>query len=83
MSWIKTIDYNNEANTVLKRVYNRVKGANNKVDNVLTIHSLRPHSLVGHMTLYKSVLHNSNNTLPKLYLEALGVYVRYFGAFTQ
>jgi hypothetical protein len=50
MSWIKTIDYN-EANTVLKRVYNRVKGANNKVDNVLTIHSLRPHSLVGHMTL--------------------------------
>jgi uncharacterized peroxidase-related enzyme len=76
MSWIKTIDYN-EADTVLKRVYDRVKGPDNKVDNVLTIHSLRPHSLVGHMTLYKSVLHNSNNTLPKWYLEALGVYVSY------
>ena len=76
MSWIKTINYK-DANSVLKRVYDRVKGPNNKVDNVLTIHSLRPHSLVGHMTLYKSVLHNSNNTLPKWYLEALGVYVSY------
>ena len=76
MSWIKTINYQ-DANSVLKRVYDRVKGPNNKVDNVLTIHSLRPHSLVGHMTLYKSVLHNSNNTLPKWYLEALGVYVSY------
>ena len=76
MSWIKTINYQ-DANSVLKKVYNRVKGPNNKVDNVLTIHSLRPHSLVGHMTLYKSVLHNSNNTLPKWYLEALGVYVSY------
>ena len=29
------------------------------------------------MTLYKSVLHNSNNTLPKWYLEAIGVYVSF------
>ena len=29
------------------------------------------------MTLYKNVLHNSNNTLPKWYLEAIGVYVSY------
>ena len=29
------------------------------------------------MTLYKSVLHNSNNSLPKWYLEAIGVYVSY------
>jgi uncharacterized peroxidase-related enzyme len=27
------------------------------------------------MGLYKNVLHNSNNTLPKWYLETLGVYV--------
>lgn len=74
MSWIKTIDYA-EAEGPLKRMYNRVKGPDNNVDNVLSIHSLRPHTLTGHMTLYKSVLHNSNNTLPKWYLEALGVYV--------
>ncbi len=76
MSWIKTIDYS-EADSALKRMYDRVKGPNNNVDNVLKIHSLRPHTLTGHMTLYKSVLHNSNNTLPKWYLEAIGVYVSY------
>ena len=76
MSWIKTIDYS-EADGPLKRMYNRVKGPNNNIDNVLLIHSLRPHTLMGHMTLYKSVLHNSNNTLPKWYLEAIGVYVSF------
>ncbi|SHG35243.1 carboxymuconolactone decarboxylase family protein [Flagellimonas flava] len=74
MSWIKIIGYE-EANKELKRIYDRVKGPNNNVDNVLLIHSLRPHTLVGHMALYKNVLHNSNNTLPKWYLEALGTYV--------
>lgn len=76
MSWIKTIDYS-EADSALKRMYDRVKGPSDNVDNVLLIHSLRPHTLTGHMTLYKSVLHNSNNTLPKWYLEAIGVYVSY------
>jgi uncharacterized peroxidase-related enzyme len=76
MSWIKTISYE-DADPSLKKIYNRVKGPNNTIDNVLSIHSLRPHSLVGHMTLYKSVLHNSNNTLPKWYLESIGVYVSF------
>ena len=76
MSWIKTISYEN-ADPSLKKIYNRVKGSNNTIDNVLSVHSLRPHSLVGHMTLYKSVLHNSNNTLPKWYLESIGVYVSF------
>ncbi len=74
MSWIKEISYEN-ATGRLRRIYERIKGPNDNVDNVLSVHSLRPHSLVGHMTLYKNVLHNSNNTLPKWYLEALGVYV--------
>jgi uncharacterized peroxidase-related enzyme len=76
MSWIKVISYEN-AESRLKKIYDRIKGPNNNVDNILLIHSLRPHSLVGHMTLYKNVLHNSNNTLPKWYLEAIGVYVSY------
>jgi len=76
MSWIKVIDYQN-AGAKLRKIYDKVKGPDNNVDNVLMIHSLRPHTLVGHMTLYKNVLHNSNNTLPKWYLEALGVYVSY------
>ena len=76
MSWIKTISFEN-ADRKLKSIYNKVKGPDNNIDNVLLIHSLRPHSLVGHMSLYKNVLHNSNNSLPKWYLEAIGVYVSY------
>lgn len=79
MSWIKTIAYD-KAGSKLKSIYNRVKGPNNNIDNVLLIHSLRPHTLVGHMTLYKSVLHHSGNTLPKWFLEALGIYVSYLNS---
>ncbi len=76
MSWIKTISYT-EADSNLKRVYNRVKGPNNNIDNILKIHSLRPHSLTGHMALYKNTIHNVNNTLAKWYLESIGVYVSF------
>lgn len=44
-------------------------------DNIIKIHSLRPHTLRGHLALYKNVLHHSSNTLPRWYLEAIGVYV--------
>ena len=74
MSWIKEISYE-EAQGQLKKIYDRIKGPNNNIDNVLSIHSLRPHTLTGHMGLYKNVLHNANNTLPKWYLETLGVFV--------
>jgi len=76
MSWITVIPYK-DADAQLKKIYDRVKGPNDNVDNVLSIHSLRPHSLLGHMALYKNVLHNANNELPKWYLEAIGVYVSY------
>jgi len=76
MSWIETIDYD-QADAALKKIYDRVKGPDNNVDNVLLVHSLRPHTLIGHMTLYKNVLHHANNILPKWYLEAIGVYVSY------
>lgn len=79
MSWIKEISYE-QATGPLKKLYDRVKGPNNNIDNVLSVHSLRPHSLLGHMTLYKNVLHNSNNTLAKWYLETVGVYVSYLNA---
>mgnify|MGYP000347886229 FL=1 len=74
MSWIKVISFN-EATGKLKRLYEKVTGPNNNVDNIMMIHGLRPHTMTGHMSLYKNVLHNSNNTLPKWYLETIGVYV--------
>ncbi|MEQ6124799.1 peroxidase-related enzyme [Pseudotenacibaculum sp. MALMAid0570] len=74
MSWIKLISYK-ESTGKLRRLYDKVTGPNHNVDNIMMVHGLRPHTMVGHMSLYKNVLHNSNNTLPKWYLEVLGVYV--------
>ncbi len=74
MSYIKTIPYT-EAEGKLKKLYDKVKGPDDNVDNVLMVHSLRPHTLNGHMVLYKSVLHHKDNTFDKWYLEALGTYV--------
>ncbi|MEQ8424474.1 MAG: peroxidase-related enzyme [Cyclobacteriaceae bacterium] len=76
MSWIKEISYR-DADPVLKKLYDRIKGPGDNIDNILSVHSLRPHTLTGHMGLYKNVLHNSSNKLPKWYLETLGVFVSY------
>lgn len=74
MSWIRLISFE-EADGRLKRLYKKITGPNNNVDNIMLVHGLRPHTMTGHMALYKNVLHNSNNTLPKRYLETLGVFV--------
>jgi len=74
MTWITTISYEN-ATGWLKSLYNRIKGPDDNVDNIMLAHSLRPHSMEGHLALYKNVLHHTANTLPKWYLECLGVYV--------
>jgi uncharacterized peroxidase-related enzyme len=74
MSWIDTVPYE-EAEGKLKRLYERVKGPDDNVDNIMMAHSLRPHTMEGHMVLYKNVLHHSANEVPKWFLECLGVYV--------
>lgn len=74
MAWIKTISFE-QASGKLKQIYKRVAGPNGKIDNILSSHSLRPHTLEGHMRLYKNVLHHNANQLPKSQLEALGVFV--------
>ena len=74
MTWISTIAYD-DAEGALKKLYDRIKGPDNNVDNIMLAHSLRPHSMEGHMALYKYVLHHPRNTLPKAYLETIGVLV--------
>jgi len=74
MTWISTISYD-DAEGALKKLYDRIKGPGNNVDNIMMAHSLRPHSMEGHMSLYKYVLHHPRNTLPKSYLETIGVWV--------
>ena len=74
MTWIATISYE-DAMGALKKLYDRIKGPDDNVDNIMLAHSLRPHSMEGHMALYKYVLHHPRNVLPKSYLETIGVYV--------
>lgn len=74
MTWISVTEPA-QATGRLAELYSRVAGSDGRVDNILAAHSLRPHTLQGHMALYKSVLHHSGNTLPAWYLECLGVYV--------
>lgn len=74
MAWIKTIAYG-DATGKLKKLYDRVKGPDNNVDNIMMAHSLRPHTMQAHMNIYKYVLHHNANTLPKAFLEAIGLYV--------
>jgi uncharacterized peroxidase-related enzyme len=73
MAWIKTIPYE-EAEGKLLNLYDRVKGPDNNVDNIMLAHSLRPHTMEGHMSLYKYSLHHPSNTVPKWFLETVGVY---------
>ncbi len=74
MAWVKTKSYQ-ESTGKLRTLYDRVKGPNNNVDNIMMMHSLRPHTMEGHMVLYKNVLHHSANKIPKWFLEVVGVWV--------
>lgn len=72
--WISHVPYAQSSGR-LRTLYDRIKGPGDNVDNIMMAHSLRPHSMEGHMTLYKYVLHHPGNETPKWFLEALGVFV--------
>lgn len=74
MTWITTTPYK-DATGKLKKLYDRVKGPNDNVDNIMMAHSLRPHTMEAHMAVYKRVLHHTGNEIPKAFLECIGVYV--------
>lgn len=74
VTWIRTIPFG-EATGRLRKLYERIRGPDGQLDNIMMAHSLRPHSMEGHMALYKNVLHHSANQVPYWFLEALGVYV--------
>jgi len=63
-----------DATGLLKEAYEEAKTPSGTVDNVMRIHSQRPHTMLGHLALYRSVLHNSENILPLWFLETVGVY---------
>jgi uncharacterized peroxidase-related enzyme len=73
IAWISTIEPQ-DASSVLNELYAQVTTPHGTVDNVMKAHSLRPHTMAGHLALYRSVLHNEDNALPLWFLEAVAVY---------
>ena len=73
-AWIRMID-DNEADNALLETLEFARTPHGTVDNVMRVHSLRPHTMIGHLKLYKSVLHDERNTLPLWLQETLGSYV--------
>lgn len=72
-AWIKMIP-DEAAQGLLKKMYDRARTPHGTVDNVMKVQSLRPHTIEGHMALYKSVLHNPDNTLPLWFLEVVACH---------
>jgi uncharacterized peroxidase-related enzyme len=72
-AWIEMVPVEKAAG-FLKEMYDKVCTPHGTVDNVMRAHSLRPHTMDGHVTLYRSVLHNPDNVLPFLFLEIVASY---------
>lgn len=73
-AWIRMIAPE-QADGKLKEMYELARTPAGTVDNVMRAHSLRPHSMQGHLVLYRNVLHNPDNTLPFWFLEVVASYV--------
>ena len=72
-AWIEMISEAN-ATGVLREMYDQAKTPHGTVDNVMKAHSLRPHTMQGHIALYRSVLHHPDITLPLWFLEVVASY---------
>jgi len=79
VSWIVSVTYE-QSRGRLRKLYDRLRGEQDYLDNILTVHGLRPHTLEGHLALYRSVLHNPANRLPRWQLELVGWYVSWLNA---
>ncbi len=72
-AWIEMIE-DKQATGTVREMYEKARTPHGTVDNVMRCQSLRPHTIAGHMALYKSVLHNPDNTLPFWFLEVIASY---------
>ena len=63
------------ASSELKEILNLARTPHGTVDNVMRIHSLRPNTMKGHVTLYRAALHDEVNTIPMWFQETISSYV--------
>ncbi len=72
-AWIRMID-DDGAGGRLKELLDKARTPHGTVDTVMRVHSLRPETMNGHVTLYRSVLHSKDNVLPFWFLEVIASY---------
>lgn len=63
-----------DAGPRLRELLDQARTPHGTVDTVMRVHSLRPETMHGHVTLYRSVLHSDDNTLPFWFLEIVASY---------
>lgn len=73
-AWIEMISDEN-ADARLKASLDRARTPHGTVDNVMRVHSLRPSTMDGHVTLYRACLHDAGNTIPEWFQEVIASYV--------
>ncbi|MEM9430370.1 MAG: peroxidase-related enzyme [Pseudomonadota bacterium] len=73
-AWIKMIS-DEDADDTLSAALSLARTPHGTVDNVMRVHSLRPSTMVGHVTLYRACLHDETNTLPMWLQEVISSYV--------
>ena len=64
-----------DASKELKEVLDLARTPHGTVDNVMRVHSLRPNTMKGHVTLYRAALHDNANTIPMWFQETVSSYV--------
>jgi len=63
------------ASKELKETLDLARTPHGTVDNVMRVHSLRPSTMKGHVTLYRAALHDEYNTIPIWFQETISSYV--------
>lgn len=73
-AWIEMIS-DDKADEHLLETLKLARTPHGTVDNVMRVHSLRPNTMRGHVTLYRAALHDDANTLPTWLQETISSYV--------
>lgn len=64
-----------EADEALQKDFALARTPHGTLDNVMRVHSLRPATLRGHVTLYRAALHEDGNTIAPWLQETIASYV--------
>ena len=73
-AWIEMIS-DDDATAELAELLDLARTPHGTVDNVMRVHSLRPNTMRGHVTLYRAALHDDANTIPMWLQETISSYV--------